>query len=120
VCYDKAVKQGIQHGRLPIGDYIKMASRHVLTINQVLEIMLQWLESQDWEKSFMHVIPKRKLPEAQQDKGAGSGNDNGDGEQEGQEVSSLEDEDSGDHVEIPGISVPETGGQLGSAEIDDT
>lgn len=43
-----------------------MASRHVLTVNQVLEIMLRWLENQDWEKAFMHVIPKRKLPEAQE------------------------------------------------------
>jgi tRNA (guanine9-N1)-methyltransferase len=46
-----------------------MASRHVLTVNQVFEIMLRWLENQDWEKAFMHVIPKRKLPETQQSKG---------------------------------------------------
>ena len=94
-----------------------MASRHVLTINQVLEIMLQWLESQDWEKAFMHVIPKRKLPEVQQGKGNGSGNDNG---MEEQEASGLEDEDSSDPDEITGIDVPGTGGQLGSAENDDS
>jgi hypothetical protein len=40
-----------------------MASRHVLTVNQVLEIILHWLENQDWEKAFMAVIPKRKFPE---------------------------------------------------------
>jgi hypothetical protein len=55
------VTQQIQHGRLPIGDYIKMTTRHVLTVNQVLEIMLQWLEVEDWEKAFLSVIPKRKL-----------------------------------------------------------
>jgi len=64
------VKQGIQHGRLPIGDYIKMAARHVLTVNQVLEIMLRWLETSDWEKAFMAIIPQRKLPEGQLDKDA--------------------------------------------------
>lgn len=68
MCYDKAVKEGIQHGRLPIGDYIKMSTRHVLTVNQVLEIMLRWLEFQDWEKAFMDAIPKRKLPEVQRHK----------------------------------------------------
>ena len=51
--------------------------------------------------------------------GMDNDNDNGNGEQEGQEASGLEDEDSSDLVEIPGIGVPETGGQLGSAEIDD-
>jgi tRNA (guanine9-N1)-methyltransferase len=55
------VTRRIQHGRLPIGDYIKMATRHVLTVNQVLEIMLRWLEVEDWERAFLSVIPKRKL-----------------------------------------------------------
>jgi tRNA (guanine9-N1)-methyltransferase len=116
VCYNKAVKQGIQHGRLPIGDYIKMASRHVLTINQVLEIMLRWLETRDWEKAFMHVIPKRKLPEAQQRKGIGSANDNRNEEQEGQDASDHEDEDSSDSVDITEIDLLGTGGQLASAQ----
>ena len=58
------MKQGVQHARLPIEDYIKMSTRHVLTINQVLEIMLHWLQTHDWEKAFMQVIPKRKMAEA--------------------------------------------------------
>jgi tRNA (guanine9-N1)-methyltransferase len=40
-----------------------MASRHVLTVNQVLEIMLSWLVNNDWQKAFMEIIPQRKLPE---------------------------------------------------------
>lgn len=61
LCYNKAVGQGIQTAKLPIGDYVKMASRFVLTTNQVVEIMIRWLECKDWEKAFMEVIPQRKM-----------------------------------------------------------
>ena len=119
VCYYKAKKQGIQHGRLPIGDYIKMASRHVLTINQVLEIMLRWLESHDWEKAFMDVIPKRKFPEAQPDKETENLYDDADEEQEEQEASGLENADSSEPVEITENDKLETGRPLNLAENED-
>lgn len=80
LCQDKAVKQGIKTARLPIGNYLQMASRKVLTVNQgelihcihslqlniyhiilVCEIMLKWLELEDWQQAFMETIPGRKL-----------------------------------------------------------
>jgi len=41
----------------------------VLTVNQVFEIMLKFVETRDWKTAFFHVIPQRKRGEA----GAGDG-----------------------------------------------
>ncbi|PWY92677.1 hypothetical protein BO70DRAFT_357819 [Aspergillus heteromorphus CBS 117.55] len=60
ICYKAAVEKGIKTAKLPIGDYIQMASRQVLATNHVVEIMLRWLELGDWGKAFLSVIPQRK------------------------------------------------------------
>ncbi|VFQ88830.1 unnamed protein product [Cuscuta campestris] len=60
----KAVEQGIQTAKLPIGDYLKMSSSQVLTVNQVVEIILKFLEAKDWKDSFFQVIPQRKRCES--------------------------------------------------------
>ncbi|GAB2221191.1 hypothetical protein Drorol1_Dr00012361 [Drosera rotundifolia] len=56
----KAMEQGIEAARLPIGNYLKMSSSQVLTVNQVMEILLKYLETRDWKDSFFQVIPQRK------------------------------------------------------------
>ncbi|KAJ4479130.1 guanine-1-methyltransferase-domain-containing protein, partial [Lentinula aciculospora] len=59
---DKANKQFIRHARLPIGKYISsLPTRKVLTVNQVFEIMLNWVETRNWEEAFNSIIPKRKF-----------------------------------------------------------
>ncbi|KAJ5153306.1 tRNA (guanine(9)-N1)-methyltransferase [Penicillium canariense] len=60
VCYRSAVAKGIKTAKLPIGDYIQMDSRRVLTTNHVVDIMLKWLELGDWGEAFMKVLPPRK------------------------------------------------------------
>ncbi|KAI9823508.1 MAG: tRNA (guanine(9)-N(1))-methyltransferase [Phylliscum demangeonii] len=60
LCYQRAMDRGLKTAKLPIGDYLQMASRFVLTTNQVVEIMLRWLESGDWGDAFLKVVPKRK------------------------------------------------------------
>jgi tRNA (guanine9-N1)-methyltransferase len=92
LCFKKAEKQGIAHGRLPIGKHIRMASRQVLTTNQVVEIMLEWLKERDWKKAFVKVIPHRKMwklkgKEEGSDEGEGRGDEAGDeGEEKGDEA----------------------------------
>ncbi|KAK4111535.1 hypothetical protein N656DRAFT_780241 [Canariomyces notabilis] len=60
LCYKRAREYKVRTAKLPIGEYMAMQSRYVLTTNQVVEIMAKWLECGDWGKAFMDVIPKRK------------------------------------------------------------
>lgn len=60
LCYKKAVQRKVRTAKLPIGEYMAMQSRFVLTTNQVVEIMARWLECGDWGKAFLNVIPQRK------------------------------------------------------------
>lgn len=60
LCYRRAVERGIRTARLPIGQYMVMQSRQILATNHVVEIMVKWLECEDWGTAFMQVIPKRK------------------------------------------------------------
>ncbi|KAL5972454.1 hypothetical protein ACLOJK_041709 [Asimina triloba] len=62
----KANEQGIQSAKLPIANYLKMSSSQVLTVNQVVEILLKFIETRDWKTSFFQVIPQRKRGEVEE------------------------------------------------------
>jgi tRNA (guanine9-N1)-methyltransferase len=114
-----AAERGIATARLPIGDYVHLASRKVLTINHVFEILLEYLATGSWSKAFFKVIPERKGLSAK--KGAGGTGDGGNGEgsasgvgatAEGQEhdgSSSNTSEDDEENAEAEGEGEVDTG-----------
>lgn len=62
LCLNKAKSSGIRTARLPIGRYLaSLPTRKVLTVNQVFEILLKWVETRNWEEALYTVIPKRKF-----------------------------------------------------------
>ena len=60
LCYNRAKEKKVRTARLPIGEFMAMQSRYVLTTNQVVEIMAKWLECGNWGEAFLNIIPKRK------------------------------------------------------------
>lgn len=59
---NKATQSNIRTARLPIGRFLaSLTTRKVLTVNQVFEILVRWVETRDWEEALYSVIPKRKF-----------------------------------------------------------
>ncbi|XP_075400109.1 tRNA methyltransferase 10 homolog A isoform X1 [Tenrec ecaudatus] len=60
VTYKQASDYGIEHAQLPLGNFVKMNSRKVLAVNHVFEIILEYLETRDWQEAFFTILPQRK------------------------------------------------------------
>jgi tRNA (guanine9-N1)-methyltransferase len=60
--YELATKKGIRTAKLPLEENVILASRSVLTINQVFEILIGVAEGRTWTDVLMEVLPKRKNP----------------------------------------------------------
>ncbi|BBH00621.1 hypothetical protein Prudu_010657 [Prunus dulcis] len=55
---------GHSNGKASHSNYLNMSSSQVLTVNQVIEILLKFLETKNWKDSFFQVIPQRKRCQA--------------------------------------------------------
>ncbi|KAF8272469.1 tRNA methyltransferase TRMD/TRM10-type domain-containing protein [Lactarius quietus] len=74
LCLDKARESGIRAVQLPIGRFLShLPTRKVLTVNQVFEILVKWVETRDWELSLYEVIPKRKFQDGSAHEGPTNG-----------------------------------------------
>ncbi|KAJ8008237.1 hypothetical protein DPEC_G00102720 [Dallia pectoralis] len=60
ITFERANELGIYHAQLPLNSFVKMNSRKVLAVNHVFEIMLKYLETEDWHEAFFTVLPLRK------------------------------------------------------------
>ncbi|KAG5648793.1 hypothetical protein DXG03_000142 [Asterophora parasitica] len=98
LCLNKAKESGIRTARLPIGRYLaSLPTRKVLTVNQVFEILLKWVETRDWEEAFHSVIPKRKFQSG--GKGAKASSETGDASKDG-ETKDGEIEEEGEELVV--------------------
>jgi tRNA (guanine9-N1)-methyltransferase len=116
LCYKRAREYKVRTAKLPIGEYMAMQSRYVLTTNQVVEIMAKWLECGDWGQAFLDVIPKRKGRTLKGEDAEGSAGKGGEDEEqeedEGEEAApeigrSTEDETASD-IQEPAAQAQET------------
>jgi len=95
LCLNKAKESGIRTARLPIGRYLaSLPTRKVLTVNQVFEILVKWVEVNDWEAALYSVIPKRKFQTPGRDRSdATKSNTEGGDPNDAQEERNEEEED---------------------------
>jgi len=70
LCYKLALENKIAHAKLPIGKFLTMKTRQVLTIDQVFEIMLHVAsEGKSWKEAFLSTMPARKGASVKDDDG---------------------------------------------------
>lgn len=60
VTYHKACSHKIRTAKLPIKEWFTMSATHILTVNHVFEIMLNFQETRSWIEAMNMVLPKRK------------------------------------------------------------
>ncbi len=59
LCHQLAVENGVQHARLPIGEYVEMNRRKVLSILHVFEIVGRVAQNEPWSEVIIDVLPSR-------------------------------------------------------------
>lgn len=61
LCFERALTDGISHGKFPIKESINLGDYStVLTVNHVVDLILTMQETNNWKESLEKVLPKRK------------------------------------------------------------
>ncbi|KAJ3372716.1 tRNA (guanine(9)-N(1))-methyltransferase [Allomyces arbusculus] len=114
LCLDRANKDGVKHAQLPIGEFVALNSRKVLTINQCVEIMINVLQNgNDWKAAFETVIPQRKFKEGARN-GSAEPQDGDEGQDDDEEAGEA---GAGEESADPSSSVKRL---LGDQDVDAT
>jgi len=61
LCHELAVKNQVNHARLPIQEYLDMKTRKILTIDHVFHILLKVAKGESWQSALLDVIAPRKM-----------------------------------------------------------
>lgn len=60
--FNKANAQHVRVAKLPIKENFALAATHILTVNHVYNILLNYAKYQDWVQAIKEVMPTRKGP----------------------------------------------------------
>ena len=115
ITHEKAVAQGIRTVKLPIKENFGLGATHILTVNHVFEILLNYGASGGWRQAMELVLPQRKHAVAigETEETAGQEAD------EGGEVAEIEEVDGAEEIgELEEIGDKAEGGADGNVEID--
>jgi len=66
ITLNKAQEQGIRTARLPIQEHVHIQTRKVITVNQVVELLLEYISTKNWENALQIILPKRKKVKVKQ------------------------------------------------------
>jgi tRNA (guanine9-N1)-methyltransferase len=64
ITYRKATAQGVRTVKLPIKENYALSATHILTVNHVFEILLNYGSVGGWRKAMEAVLPQRKHAKA--------------------------------------------------------
>lgn len=64
ITYRKATAQGVRTVKLPIKENYALSATHILTVNHVFEILLNYGSAGGWQKAMEAVLPQRKHAKA--------------------------------------------------------
>uniref|UniRef100_A0A1B0AM18 tRNA (guanine(9)-N(1))-methyltransferase n=1 Tax=Glossina palpalis gambiensis TaxID=67801 RepID=A0A1B0AM18_9MUSC len=59
-CHARATKAGLRTARLPLGEYVDMKTRAVLSTFHVFEILIRVAEGNSWTDAILQTVPPRK------------------------------------------------------------
>jgi tRNA (Guanine-1)-methyltransferase len=94
VTLDRARELSIAARRLPIQEYIRQRTNHILNVDHVVHAICTYLHTRDWATTFDQTLPTRK--KAQGGGGGGGSGDVGRGDQESSIDGNDDDDDDND------------------------